>query len=1059
MDRRRDNAEDLIHFFKEREKELECLYGIEEIIKEHGDDIAETCTRIAAAIPSGWQYPEHCRAKIEIGPETYQAEQFEPTPWMQKDEIRVEGKQAGEISVFYTKEMPEEDFGPFLKEEKRLLGTIADRIGNLILHNEMRNRAEEAGEEGGPSENEEWRVVLNLLRYTDKELYYSISERMLNHLCLNGVAAAEELQREVAPEVREQRVQEDENRPIARRDAGPTDEFCHKVFRIAATRFTDDQILSFLRKWIQDDRLKYLVHIANRNLTLAEVIAALRQYRDAATSDISLSQSARIGVLVSLIRRLLSTQLDYINIAKKYFEIPDFFTFLDSTIYSADSHGRLGGKCAGLFLAGQIIRKKAADDETLADIKMPRSWYMTSDILLGFLKYNNLDEVVEQKYKDIDQVRVEYPNVIRSLKNGSFPPEIVQGLSMILDECEGRPLIIRSSSLLEDSLGAAFSGKYKSLFIANQGTKKTRLEALMDAIAEVYASTFGPDPIEYRAERGLLDFAEEMGIMIQEVVGTAIGDYFLPAYAGVAFSRNEFRWSPRIRREDGLIRLVPGLGTRAVDRVSDDYPILVAPGQPDLRVNVAPDEIAYYSPRMIDVINLGTNSFETMKIDDLLREYGDDYPQIEKMVQVHRDGHLRKPLPMSVDFESDDVLVTCEGLLKDTPFVSKVKAILDVLEETIGTPVDIEFAHDGKDFYLLQCRPQSYSEDIAPSPIPKDLPEEDILFSANRYVSNGRVPDITHIVYVDPVEYGELSSQEEMLRVGRAVSRLNVILPKRQFILMGPGRWGSRGDIRLGVSVTYSDINNTAVLIEVARSSGGYRPDLSFGTHFFQDLVEGQIRYLPLYPDDGGTVFRDGFFSSSDNLLAELLPEYADLAGTIRLIDVPRSSGGRILRVLMNADLGEALGVLADPVTGERGVVETRPAEGGREPDHLWMWRLRMAEYIASQLDPGKFGVAGLYVFGSTKNATAGLASDIDLLVHFRGDEIQRGELEAWLEGWSLCLDEINYLRTGYRAGGLLDVHFVTDEDIEKRTSYAVKIGAVTDPARPLELGKDPPPR
>ncbi|HSG29503.1 MAG TPA: PEP/pyruvate-binding domain-containing protein, partial [Candidatus Krumholzibacterium sp.] len=727
---------------------------------------------------------------------------------------------------------------------------------------------------------------------------------------------------------------------------------------------------------------------------------------------------------------------------------------LDRTIYSAGSHGRLGGKCAGLVLARQIIKKSFGDDEDLSKIRVPKSWYITSDILLGFLKYNNMDEVVEQKYKSINQIRVEYPNVIRSFKNGLFPPEIIQGLSMVLDECEGRPLIIRSSSLLEDSLGAAFSGKYKSLFLANQGTKSERLEALVDAIAEIYASVFGPDPIEYRAERGLLDFAEEMGILIQEVVGTRIGDYYLPAFAGVAFSRNEFRWSPRIRREDGLIRLVPGLGTRAVDRVADDYPILIAPGQPDLRVNVADDEIEYYSPKMIDLINLKTNTFETVKIEDLLREHGDDYPNIEKMVLVNRSGHIHKPMPMSIDFEKDDLLMTCEGLLSDTPLVRNVRAILETLEENIGTPVDIEFAHDGNYFYLLQCRPQSYSEDIAPSPIPKDVPEKDIVFSAEKYVSNGRVPDITHVVYVDPERYGELSSHEKLLQVGRAIGRLNKILPKRQFVLMGPGRWGSKGDIKLGVNVTYSDINNTAVLMEIARERGGYRPDLSFGTHFFQDLVEGQIRYLPLYPDDKGIVFNDRFFSVSKNLLADVLPEYAGLEDTIRLIDVPRETGGRVLRVLMNAELGEAVGILSDPSRGREETALTM-AEEGKPTDHLWMWRLRMAEHIASRLDPERFGVAGLYVFGSTKNATAGLASDIDLLVHFRGTRKQLDELKIWFEAWSLSLDEINYLKTGYRSGGLLDVHFVTDEDIENKTSFAVKIDAVTDPARPLKL-KDP---
>jgi len=118
----------------------------------------------------------------------------------------------------------------------------------------------------------------------------------------------------------------------------------------------------------------------------------------------------------------------------------------------------------------------------------------------------------------------------------------------------------------------------------------------------------------------------------------------------------------------------------------------------------------------------------------------------------------------------------------------------------------------------------------------------------------------------------------------------------------------------------------------------------------------------------------------------------------------------------------------------------------------FWIWRLRMAERIAAQLDPARFGVAAMYVVGSTKRGTAGPSSDIDLLIHFRGNQRQRDDLVLWLEGWSLCLDEWNFLRTGQRTGGLLDVHIVTDEDIAMKTSHAVKIGSATDPAHPLTL-------
>ena len=269
---------------------------------------------------------------------------------------------------------------------------------------------------------------------------------------------------------------------------------------------------------------------------------------------------------------------------------------------------------------------------------------------------------------------------------------------------------------------------------------------------------------------------------------------------------------------------------------------------------------------------------------------------------------------------------------------------------------------------------------------------------------------------------------------------------------MGPGRWGSRGDIKLGVNVTYSDINNTAVLIEVARKKGSYVPDLSFGTHFFQDLVESQIRYLPLYPDDDKVIFNTTFLNRSKNILAEVAPEFSDLSDVIYLIDVPGSASGRVLRILMNADLDEAMAMLAVPSTG-KGTGDSKSSLVGMAPIDYWSWRLQMSEYIASKLDPERFGVKAFYVFGSTKNASAGPGSDIDILIHFRGDERQQDDLVNWLEGWSLALGRVNYLRTGYYAGGLLDVHIITDDDIKNKTSFAVKIGAITDAARELPIG------
>ncbi len=1048
----------LLSSLQERAKELNCLYQVEEILGDPDARLEDICPRILKAIPPGWQYSDVCQAKISIYNKEFASPDFRESSWVQSADIVVQDESVGSVSVYYIKEMPPGDDGPFLKEESRLIKTVAERLSHFLLHQKMHRMVvgwESALHDVSDGDSQEWRVVLRMLRLTDRNLYIRISRKLLNYLCWSGINEAEKLIKTAIPDQQsdDQELLGQTNEPRRRNGGGQSADLSTATFKIAAEHLNSDEILSLIRKWIQEDKLSFLVQIVNRNLSLSDVADAIRRYYHLAVDDPDASSPNERGIQVSLIRRFLSDQLPYINVIKHYIEIKDFYYLLQNVIFSTESHGRLGGKSAGLYMAGQILKKKACDFKILADVKIPKTWHVTSDILLHFMHHNDFEEVVEQKYKEINQIRLEYPHIVETFKRARFPADIAQGLSVALDDFGDNPLIVRSSSLLEDRAGAAFSGKYKSLFLANQGSKRQRLEALMDAIAEVYASTFSPDPIEYRAERGLLDFGEEMGIMIQEVVGKRIGKYYLPAYAGVAFSNNEFRWSPRIKRDDGLIRMVPGLGTRAVDRLSDDYPVLLAPGQPGLRVNVDPDEMIRYSPKKIDVIDLDTNSFKTIDIREFIREVGYEIPAINNLVSVFRDGHISLPMGMNIDFDKDELLMTFEGLISKTPFIKQMHIILKTLEETLGYPVDIEFASDGNDFYLLQCRPQSYSGQSKPSPIPKDIDKDRILFSANRYISNGRVPDITHIVYIKSDSYAALSEHSDLLAVGRVVSRLNRLLPKRQFVLMGPGRWGSRGDIKLGVSVTYSDINNTACLIEIARQKGNYIPDLSFGTHFFQDLVEAGIRYLPLYPDDEGILFNMRFLTGSKNILSDVLPEFTYLSDTIHLIDIPKNTDGKVMRILMNADLDEAIGILTRPSSEVADVDEAVEAEV-KPQDRFWRWRYQMVERIAHALDPAQFGVAGFYVFGSTKNASAGPGSDIDILIHFRGDADQKEKLTQWLTGWSLCLSEVNYLRTGYHTDGLLDIHFVNDEDIANKTSYAAKIGAITDPVRPLPMMK-----
>lgn len=1039
---------------KERAKELNCLYRIQELLINPDNSIGQICTGLVEVIPPGWQYPDICRVKIVLRGSTYASKGLTETEWVQESEVKVQNEVIGKIMVFYTEETPELYEGPFLKEERKLIDTIAERLGLHLLHQQLKSVFEEE-QLSDKEKKSEWIIILDMLRQTNPKFLLRLSRKMVNYLCWTGITEAEPLLEQFGPILKKGEEVLDENKPFKRKADSDLIGLCYTIFELAEKYLSVDKILDSIQKWTKEDRSGFLSKVLeNMGSSLVDINNAIERYHHLGPHMLELSGPREKSLRVALIRRLLTDQSDYIEIAKRFADVDSFNLLLRRVIHPVGSHGKLGGKSAGLFLAKQILNNFEGRYPAFKNIKTPKTWYITSDGLLSFMDYNNLEEVMEQKYKDVGQVRQEYPYVIQVFKNSTFSPEIVKGLVMALEDFGEVPLVVRSSSLLEDRIGTAFAGKYKSLFIAGQGTKDERLVELMDAIAEIYASTFGPDPIDYREKNNLLDYHEEMGIMIQEVVGKKVGDYFLPSFAGVAFSRNEFRWSPRIKRDDGLIRIVPGLGTRAVDRLSSDYPVLISPGQPNLRVNVTVDEIVRYSPVSVDLINMKTGEFETKELAEL-KPFYKEYPAIHNVVSILKHDHLQQARPMGIDFTNDYLVVTFDGLIARTDFVEQVKNILDVLQKEYSQPIDIEFAHDGEHLYLLQCRSQSSGIEYKPAAIPVDIPSDKIAFTTNKYVSNGMLSDITHVVYVDPKKYSEIADYETLKEVGKTVGRLNRILPKHQFILMGPGRWGSRGDIKLGVSVTYSQINNTSMLIEIARKTKDYVPDLSFGTHFFQDLVEANIRYLPLYPDEEGIFFNEAFFDESENVLKSFLPDCSAVEDAVRVIDIPATTGGLVMQVLMNGEINKAVALFTEP-TGFSDDLE-EPALGAKvglkQDDIHWQWRLRNVENLAAHLDPKRFGVKGFYLFGSVKNATAGPASDVDILVHFEGNKQQKQNLGDWLEGWSLSLSQINFYRTGYKTDGLLDVHFITDEDIKKRDSFAIKIGAVSDPARPLPLG------
>jgi hypothetical protein len=621
-------------------------------------------------------------------------------------------------------------------------------------------------------------------------------------------------------------------------------------------------------------------------------------------------------IKVVLIRRMISDQLAYINIAKDWFTISDLAEIRRRKI----GQGKIGGKAAGMLLALRILRD-VADEELVSHISIPDSYFLGSDLMYTFMSVNNLMHWNDQKYRSEDQIRAEYPKIIEEYLQGDFPTNISDRLKKLLKSLGKVPLIIRSSSLLEDNFGTSFAGKYDSVFCPNQGTLEDNLVELTNAIAHVYASTLNPDALLYRRSKGLQDYDERMAILIQVVKGENIEQYYLPQAAGVAFSRNSFRWSPEIRKEEGFVRLVWGLGTRAVDRVGNDYPRLVALSHPLLHPEDSSKAIRRYSQRYVDVIDLDQNSFQTFPITEILDTH---YPVLRYIAEIDQDGYLAPIRSLIREDQLGKLVLTFDELLKRTPLSKRLRNMLQILETHYLAPVDTEFTiqvidpgttQPEVDICILQCRPQSYLDE-SKATLPENIPVEDIIFSTSRMVPRGRVDWINYVVYVNAEGYLALPTETARSEIGRAISKLNAALADQVFISIGPGRWGTR-NLDLGVYIGYSDIYNTRALIEVTGEEMGLTPEPSFGTHFFQDLVEANIYPLAIDLEDEDVIFNRDFFYNTPNNLVDFIPVNDQITNCLRLIKVSSCRPGHRLSLVMDDDRGRATAFLV-PYTEDK---------------------------------------------------------------------------------------------------------------------------------------------
>ncbi len=594
-----------------------------------------------------------------------------------------------------------------------------------------------------------------------------------------------------------------------------------------------------------------------------------------------------------------------LELACRYFSLRDLLEIQRRLIGT----GFIGGKAVGMLLARAMLREE--DPEIWERyLEEHDSFFIGSDVYYAYIVQNGCwNPLMRQKTAEgyFDAA----PELENRLQNGKFPEDLVRQFQLLLEYYGQYPIIVRSSSLLEDSFGNAFAGKYESYFLVNQGSLEERWQALAGAIQKIYASTMSRDALTYRRERGLDLSEEQMALLIQRVSGAYRDHYYFPEVAGVAVSYNTFVWDKELDPTAGMLRMVLGLGTLAVERVADDYPRLVALDNPAKLPHSGIQDTRRYSQRQVDLLDLRENSPRTISFPDVLKQR----LAIPWEKYVVTDWETTRRRELRTGKHEEVRLLTFEKLLAETPFPKIMQAILKKLETAYQHPVEVEFtlnhAPDGSmRVNLLQCRPlQTKGHDPAIR-IPDNINPLNIFIAQESRFSGGTVSLVLRrVVYVDPQAYVALSSPQSR-EVTRLVSALNRRLDENKeprTLLLGPGRWGTRTP-SLGIPVTFSDISRVTALAEVAFRTGGLVPELSYGSHFFQDLVENDIFYLAIFPESTGQRFDLEWLRSQPNRLAQIEPEFASLAHAVQVIDVP-----------------EGLHLLADVVTQQLVIYRITP--------------------------------------------------------------------------------------------------------------------------------------
>lgn len=558
--------------------------------------------------------------------------------------------------------------------------------------------------------------------------------------------------------------------------------------------------------------------------------------------------------------------------------------------------GMIGGKACGMLLSRKIVENHRPD--IFERFEPHDSYYIGSDVFYAYIVDNGFwDLRIKQRTEEgYFTLAGEFE---KKIMEGKFPTGIEAEFRRILDYYGNDPVIVRSSSILEDGFGNAFAGKYESVFCGNQGDPEERLQKFEEAVKIVYASTMSMSALDYRKRRGLDKRDEQMAILVQRVSGSRYEGFFMPCTAGVGYSVSPYRMGSE-KPKSGMLRLVMGLGTAAVDRRTGSYPRLVSLDAPTKVLSTDMSDRQQFSQRIVDAISADTNDvegFDAMNICKSVPRY------LKNMIYSHNyetESRLRE----RGDWR-DVLFITCDGLTKNEQLMTDMRDILELIQTHYEYPVDTEytinFAPDGSYVIdLLQCRPLQLTAEGDKITVPDGVDNRHILLET-RGVSMGfsREIAIDGVVYIDPILYYQMPYRRKY-EIKEALSQVNWRFRNqgKHLLLLTPGRICTSSP-ELGVPSGFSDISEFSVIAEVSESKVGYIPELSYGSHIFQDLVEAGILYTAVFEKESTIAFSPDLLKEFADVTNEVTELADDIKGVLRVYDTSKD------HLTLYYDLGE----------------------------------------------------------------------------------------------------------------------------------------------------------